>query len=410
MNDKSDSTGDLNKVSIEVDGVRYEGWKSARIEIGIEQICRGFVVAVTDNFPGNKTFSRLRPGQAVTLRIGQTTVCTGYITSTPITYDAKSVSVQIQGKSKTVDLVDCCSPWAAIAASSTNSAKPSGDQWKDVKTDKPQKQTPAVKPSKTVNTSWHNQTTAQIISDLCAPYGIKVICEVEGLNSKISNFTVNPGEKVFDSINRLLTKDNLVITDNEFGDLVITKPGSQGDCADRLEVGKNILSGTANFDASKIFSTYAVLGQHKGSDLEFGKKASQDKGIAHSDNCQRYRLLVLKDTGQSSESIVKNRAQFEALFRNAQLYKSTHRVQGWRQENGNLWLPNMKVNLLDTLLRIKGVYLVQSVTLTIDSSGLIAEITTIDPDAYDRPGAKQEVKKSNPSGGSSSGSGWEEVK
>jgi prophage tail gpP-like protein len=84
MNDKSDSTGDLNKVSIEVDGVRYEGWKSARIEIGIEQICRGFVVAVTDNFPGNKNFSRLQPGQKVTLRIGETTVCTGYITSTPI--------------------------------------------------------------------------------------------------------------------------------------------------------------------------------------------------------------------------------------------------------------------------------------------------------------------------------------
>ena len=408
MNDKSDSTGDLNKVSIEVDGVRYDGWKSARIEIGIEQICRGFVVAVTDNFPGNKNFSRLQPGQKVTLRIGETTVCTGYITSTPIRYDAKSVSVQVQGKSKTVDLVDCCSPWAAITAKSPASGSQSEDQWQDVKTDKPQKPVNTVKPSKTVNTSWHNQTAEQIISDLCAPYGIKVICEVKELNSKIANFTVNPGEKVFDSINRLLTKKNLIVTDNEYGDLVITEPGKKGNCSEYLEVGKNILSGTSNFDLSKVFSTYAVLGQHKGSDLEYGKKASQDKGIAYDPAVQRYRLLVIKDTGQSSETIASNRAKFEAAFRRAQLFKTSHRVQGWRQQNKALWLPNMKVQINDPILKIDGVFLIQSVTFTIDSSGLISEIGTISPGAYERQAAKVEVKQSHTN--NSGSTGWEAVK
>lgn len=221
MNTKSDSTGDLNKVSIEVDGVRYEGWKSARIDMSIDQICRAFVLSVTDNFPGNHNFSRLQPGQKVVLKIGENTVCTGYITATPISYDARSITVQVQGKSKTVDLVDCCSPWAAIASSPSSA---SADQWKDVKTTNKQKL--EVKPAKTVNTSWHNQTPVQIISDLCAPYGIRVICEIKDFNSKIVNFTVNPGEKVVDSINRLLTKDNLIVTDNEFGDLVISEPPS----------------------------------------------------------------------------------------------------------------------------------------------------------------------------------------
>ena len=61
MNTKNDPTADLNKVSIEVDGVRYEGWKSARIDMSIDQICRAFVLSVTDNFPGNHNFSRLQP-------------------------------------------------------------------------------------------------------------------------------------------------------------------------------------------------------------------------------------------------------------------------------------------------------------------------------------------------------------
>lgn len=78
----------------------------------------------------------------------------------------------------------------------------------------------------------------QIISDLCAPYGIRVICEIKDFNSKIVNFTVNPGEKVVDSINRLLTKDNLIVTDNEFGDLVISEVGSNGNSSDSLTVGK----------------------------------------------------------------------------------------------------------------------------------------------------------------------------
>jgi len=388
MNTKNDPTADLNKVSIEVDGVRYEGWKSARIDMSIDQICRAFVLSVTDNFPGNHNFSRLQPGQKVVLKIGEDTVCTGYITATPISYDARSVTVQVQGKSKTVDLVDCCSPWAAIASSPSSASE---DQWKDVKTTNKQKL--EVKPAKTVNTSWHNQTPVQIISDLCAPYGIRVICEIKDFNSKIVNFTVNPGEKVVDSINRLLTKDNLIVTDNEYGDLVIAEVGKNGSCHDELQTGKNILSGSAGFDASKIFSIYAVLGQHKGSDLEFGKLVSQDKGLAYDSSIGRYRLVVIKDTGQSSNTLGKSRAEFEAIFRRAQALMSKHKVQGWRQSDNSLWKTNSLVRIKDEFLKVSGEFLIQRLELTLDSAGTVAAIDTISSVAYTRKGSSQSVKK-----------------
>lgn len=289
---------DINKVRILVDGEFYDGWKSARIEISMDQICRAFVLSVTDNFPGNQRFSRLEPGQKVELYIGNDKVCTGYITSTPIKYDAKMVDVQVQGKSRTVDLVDCCSPWAAIAASGGTGSSTAKGSWEGVEEVNPSTPSKPVKASKTVNTSWHNETVERIIADLCAPYGITVHCQSD-IGTKHTNFTVNPGEKVYESINRLLIKDNLVISDDENGNLVIMDAGAGGQCTDSLEVGKNVLSGSASFDFTQVYSKYAVLGQHKGTDLEFGPAVSQDKGVAVDERIKRYRLLVIKDTGQS---------------------------------------------------------------------------------------------------------------
>lgn len=68
--------------------------------------------------------------------------------------------------------------------------------------------------------------------------------------------------------------------DDEAGDLVIVEPGEAGECADALELGKNILSGGANFDASKLYSRYVVLGQHAGTDTDFGRAASEDRGMS----------------------------------------------------------------------------------------------------------------------------------
>lgn len=376
-------SANLNEVSILVDGQVYKGWKSARIECGIEQISRAFALSVTDDFPGNESFRRLRPGQEVQLFIGNDVVCTGYITSTPIRYDAKSVSVQVQGKSKTVDLVDCCSPWAAIAPSGKAAGQKS-DGWQDVKGVK--ESVKPVQPAKTVNKSWHNQTVKQIIADLCAPYDIKVVCEVKDLNAKLVNCTVSPGEKVFESINRLLTKENLIVTDNAYGDLVITEPGFAGKCTDFLEVGKNILSGSANFDFSQRYSKYVVLGQHKGSDLEFGKKVCQDQGISEDRGVPRHRLFVLKDTGQSSNAIASNRAEFENNLRRAKCKISSHRAQGWRQLSGELWRMNSEVVIEDDILMMKESQLVYKVTYSLDSSGSFTDIESLPKDGYSRKG------------------------
>ena len=393
-----------NKVSITVDDEIYDGWKSVKIASGIDQICRAFILSITDNFPGNlSNFRRLQPGQAVVLKIGKDVVCTGYITSTPVRYDAKTITVEVQGKSKTVDLVDCCSPWAAIAFGS--SAGSSSDSWKDVDPEK--NKFPKVQTAKEIKTSWHNQPTEKIIADLCRPYGISVICKSD-IGSKHTNFTVNPGEKVYESINRLLTKDNLIVTDDAYGNLVIDEVPNNSEAEGTLESGKNILSGKADFDATNIYSTYAVLGQHKGSDLAFGKHISQDKGISVDDSIPRYRLLVIKDTGQSSQKISEDRAAYEKNFRRAVFRSTTFFVQGWRNNKGHLWEPNQLARIKDNILGISQTFLIRGIVQTLNEGGTKTEIQCLPKEGYARDASKSDSTKTNKEGNASNA--WSEVK
>ena len=86
-----------NRVEVRIGRRRFGGWKSVRIETGIEQLSRAFALEVTEKFPGSTDFGFFRNGDLVQVYIGDDLVCTGWISSTPIQYDGKSVKVQIQG-------------------------------------------------------------------------------------------------------------------------------------------------------------------------------------------------------------------------------------------------------------------------------------------------------------------------
>lgn len=379
-------------VSVVIGGRRFAGWKSVRIEAGIEQVSRAFAMEVTETFPGSVSLDTFHAGDLVQVYIGADLVCTGYITSTPVSYDGKSVKVQIQGKSKTVDLVDCCPTSAAVAPQSSES-------WQGVKG----KSGTAVSAPKQPATSWKNQPTSVIMAALAAPYGVTVRDDV-GIGEKLANHTVNPGETVMASINRLITKDNLVVTDDAEGNLVIADPGGAGFCSDALVLGKNVLSASAAFDASKLFSDYIVLGQHKGTDEDFGATAAQDRGVAKNPAVGRFRLKVVKDSGQSANLTCRERAAFERNYDQARFEAVTYTVQGWRQSTGALWPLNGRVVVTDSVLGANNrEYLISKLTFDLSSGGMTTKIECCDPRGYQRSGSQTDKTKS-------SGNSWQGVK
>lgn len=377
-----------NQVEIRVGGKRYGGWKSVLITSSIEQVARAFALEVTENFPGNTAFTALQTGELVQVYIGEDLVCTGYITSTPIRYDGKTITVQVQGKSRTVDLVDCCPPSAAYAPPAA-----SANLWSEVKGKSGKAQaspSTAAKPQ----TSWKNLPAGRIIEELAKPYGITLTISAE--SNEVKTHTVNPGETVFESIKRLITKDNLVLTDDEAGNLVLVEPGGAGQATDALELGGNILKASARFDASARFSHYVALGQHAGTDEDFGRTAAEDKGLAADPEVKRFRLKVLKDSGQASLKTAGDRAQFEANFQAARFRAVTYTVQGWRQSDGSLWRPNTKVIVRDQTLFQGGLeMLVVQTKLQLSSAGMTAELGLMPPDGYRRDAAKTDTKQTS---------------
>lgn len=301
-----------NEVTLLVNGVEYRGWKSVSISAGIERQARDFDLDVTDRWPGATDIPRrISPGDVCEVYIGDDKLLTGYVDATPIRYDGKTVSVGVKGRSKTADLVDC----AAIHK---------GGQWSNAKIER-------------------------IAADLAKPYGIEVVAEAS-TGALVKKHNINPGETAFECLDRLLTLHQLLCTDDAEGRAVFVKAGSGGRCGTALKYGENILEADAPLDGKARFSLYTVKGQRAGSNEDFGPAIAQVTGSASDATVKRYRPMVIVQHGQANAAICTDRARYEQLHRAAKALETTYTVQGWRQADGTLWLPNKRVRVSDPVI------------------------------------------------------------
>lgn len=339
-----------NFVILTVAGKQYGGWKSVRIGAGIERLSRDFELSVTDKWPGSTSqVRRIQPGDLCEVRIGNDLVCTGYVDATPVDYDAGSITIMIRGRSKTADLVDC-------------SADNSGGQFRQA-------------------------NAAEVARKLAGQYGIEVV-EEAAAGSAMVEHQIKPGETAFESLDRVARARQVLLTDNAEGALVIASPGSAGRASDALVLGENVLSASAGFDFSEVYSQYVAKGQvgRAGNDADFGDDsaaiAAQQRGQASDNSIKRRRVLIVRQSGHADSATCQQRADYEQRVRSAKANEIRYRVQGWRQRNGELWRPNLRVSVRDGLMAVNGTRLISEVVYTLDDGGTVAELVTVPPDAF----------------------------
>lgn len=334
-----------NIVTLTVDGMDFSGWKSVDITAGIERQARDFNLSITWKWPGSTEVpTRIKSESRCQVRIGADLVLTGFVYATPISYGAKQVSFGVSGRSITSDLIDC-------------SALREPGQWR-------------------------NQSVKQIVSALAAPYGIRVLDDSVDA-SVLSDHQVQPGETAFESIDRVLSMSALLSTDNPAGNLVLARPGSGGRTYDALILGENVLSGAASLDFSGVFSSYECLGQRAGSDDSFGVDSSEVQAKVADLRVQRHRLLSVMLSGQVTPAIARRRAEWERDSRMAKALATTYTVQGWRQSNGALWLPNTVVPVKDALIGFSRDMLISEVNYSLSEEGSIARISVAPSEAFE---------------------------
>lgn len=318
-------------VTLRVNGIEYGGWKEVEIVAGIERQARDFTLGVTRNWPGATEIPRvIRQGDLCEVFIGADKLLTGYVDATPIRYDGKSVSVGVKGRSKTADLVDC----SAIHKTG----------------------------------QWRNAKIERIAADLAAPFNLEVIAEAS-TGAAIVEHQIQPGETVFECIDRLLTLRQMLSTDDAEGRVIFISAGSGGKAGTKLEYGKNILSADAALDYKDVFSNYTVKGQHAGTDNDYAEAASGATASASDTSICRHRPLLIKQDGQVSAQICVDRARFERSHRAAKALETTYTVQGWRQADGSLWLPNKLVRVTDPVIGFDGEMLIVEATWKLSESG-----------------------------------------
>lgn len=96
-----------NIVSLLVNGSRYEGWLSVSIGHGIDQLAGSYSLEITDKWAGQTSGWAIQAGDSCVVKIGEDTVITGYVDVVDSTLDKESHSINVQGRDKTGDLVDC---------------------------------------------------------------------------------------------------------------------------------------------------------------------------------------------------------------------------------------------------------------------------------------------------------------
>jgi prophage tail gpP-like protein len=354
-------TVNINDVTLLINGVAYGGWKSVRISAGIERLARDFDLEVTSQWPGSNIEQRIQKGDACEVFIGTDLMLTGYVDATPIRYDSSSVSVGIKGRSKTADLVDCC-PVNVVPAGG----------WSDVDNGKG-----GPRPlTQRADGQWNNRKLEKIAAYLAKPYQISVIAQVD-TGPVIREEMINPGETVFEILDRMMRKNHVLCTDDANGDMVIITAGSGGRCTTALELGKNILSGNAPLDYKAVFTRYTCVGQR-------AVQEGEDQSVAFSGSASvtdtsifgvgRMRALLVTQTGQADEGTCRDRVNYEKAYRAGKALETDYTVAGWRQDDGTLWLPNRLVRVRDGKIGFDVDLLISEVTYTLDKDGMRTDL------------------------------------
>lgn len=368
-------------IRIEVNGRIFQGWKSAQVVSGLDQIATQFALAVTREYPGGDSV-RVRPGDLVRVLIGDDLVATGYADKCPISYDGSRITVSVSGRSRAGDIVDSCITTEIKAGKTTTTA--GGGGWPGIKYRADGSAVPAAR----VSSQWRTIDAKRTISALIAPYGLKLYSE-DARSIVISNTSVSKGTKVAEAIKKLIQSEGLIVTDTESGDIRLVslrapEKASGAVIASLDGSGTNVLSGSCQFDYSNAYSSYEVYGQAKPSkasrspSAEYNVRGEASSGVFGA----RTRTLRVFESGDADASGVRDRAAYEAATRESRAKTAEYKLAGWRQPDGSLWRKGALVRVKDQILGFDEWMLIGSVTFDMSDSGCTTTLKVAPIGAY----------------------------
>ncbi len=340
----------MTEVTLQVNGRRYGGWKTARVTRGIESIAGTFELLVSERWSNQDQPWPISEEDVCEVYLGTTKVLTGWVDVRRRSFSVDSHTVTVSGRDKTGALVDC-------------SVLLQDGKWE-----------------------FANVDVLALAKKICAPFGIPVTLQ-SGLVAQAftipKKLSIDPGDTAFNSLESICRLAAVLPVSDGNGGLLLTRSGTQRCQTDLIE-GKNILAAESVFDFSGRFREYLVLGSNKGTDQVSGANAAGVKASASDLNVRRSdRTLVVRPETAVSAAMAKKRAEWESTVRAARSEAVTVTVQGWTDGTGAPWPINHRVRLQSPSIGVDGELLISEATyeLSVDG-GSTTQLTLKRPDAF----------------------------
>lgn len=337
-----------------VNGKNYAGWKEVRVRRSLEAMTPTFDVLISDRWAGQSTPWAIRPGDACQVTLDDHLVITGYVDEALPFFSSSDHGIQVIGRGKTADLIDC----SAIAGSG----------------------------------EWHNRKLAQIAVDLCKSFSVDVVVAADQ-GAAFKKFAIQEGETVFESLERLARQRGVFYQENAQGQLVISS-ASAARIKTALIQGENVKAGGGTFSLRDRFSEYVCKGQSSGFNWSTPEQNASPSGKATDANVPRYRPLVILGETPSDNAKLKDRAVWEAAVRMGRSARPVLTVApGWAHKGG-LWLPNQLVPCQVPYLRLDADMLIAGCSWIKDSQGSRTEIELVRPEAFELLAIEEQTEES----------------
>lgn len=336
----------MKQIELKLNGAAYSGWKRVSVVRSIEALCGRFDIEASDKVP----FPIPRAG-AVELNLYGNKILTGYTDMLSVDISSTEHVLNIVGRDKTGDLVDC-----SVQVTSQEML---------------------------------NVTLRDVIEAAVLDFGITAIFDVEPAE-KFKKFSFQD-ETCWDAIERACRLRGVFATTNENGQVLIQSYGTKR-ATDGIIMGENVLAARTSFNEIDRYSAYTVYGQQPGDDNTSAEATTESEGFATDGGVKRYRPLTVIAEGAVDNNIAQQRAEWEATVRAARAISTEIVVQGWQMSDGNLWRENMLVKCVLPQNGINGDMLIKEVAYTLDDkAGEKTRLSLVRPDAYiKQPDLKEE--------------------
>ena len=333
----------MTDLVLNVNGQNYRGWQQIHVRRSIEQLTGRFDLTVSDRWAIDAQPWTITMGDACTLTLDGERVISGYVDDTLPQFDAQQHQIQVIGRDKTADLVDCSAVWKTG--------------------------------------QWNERTLLQIATDLATPFGLTVSASAD-VGAPFKSFTLAQGESGFEAIERAARMRGLLLTSDADGNLMLGRAGTER-VATALVQGKNIKAARGRFSLRDRYSDYRVKGSQPADNWTSAEQAAAPVSEPICDPAVgRHRPLVIIAESAGDNAALTERAIWEAAVRMGRSARAVVTVSGWSHTAG-LWQPNRIVPVDCPYLGLQGDMLIAAVDYDRDQDGTRAELELVRPEAFE---------------------------